>query len=780
MLTAVPVFSQENNAEGAEEKVKDKAKSTSVFKMGEIVVRDRALASLEEASTTTEITEEEIKARGDKTLDQALQVVPGMNVYQGQKGQQGFTLRGFKHDKVVILVDGIPFEEIYDGGGGDISRIPVMNASKIVVNRGVSSALYGARGTFGTINVITQKPDVMYTKVSAEYGIVNDYMVNLSHGAPIGNFYYSINGSFMSSNGYDVSGKLTKSERKKWFNKLTSKLGSTKTADSVMATNHALKNYVDGGDSWDHTKYRRYYLSGKAGYNFTENLEAGVSASYYQNEQLFLGFYPNALSSYSYNDHEKDPDPARFEWSIADNSGKKSIFQQRDWEWDEDYRYDVSPYINFEAGDFSVRASMFYVSQMNSLIYWNDPDLSQSGTIGDANKKVSLGWLPSKVYENSYGFYIYPTYKITSWNKLSGVLHYRAENYEKKEQELAPTGETINASFNGTYDTTSEMSASYVTVGIEDEMKFKTGAGDLGITAGVSYDAQKFDKFKKPGKPNGTFPDKDSMIWGTNDSFNPVAGVMYEPIKDLLVFRGSAGLKVEFPTLHQISDNDKAGVTEEIKPEKSYNGNIGAEVFFFNKALSFRNDYFYTRFEDKIESLYDESNNRYNMNIKGRTMQGLESTVAFNFKDIFNVADINVSQSYVFIHARDNDNSVATQGKYVENTPEHQFITQILFDFVTGTSLNIWGNVKLNERLYVMKKLPTNPVDPAEDATYSTKYFTTIKLHNPVMFNVKISQKIMDNYEVYVMFKNIFDDYNADPFNPGPGFGFSIGGSASF
>lgn len=35
------------------------------------------------------------------------------------------------------------------------------------------------------------------------------------------------------------------------------------------------------------------------------------------------------------------------------------------------------------------------------------------------------------------------------------------------------------------------------------------------------------------------------------------------------------------------------------------------------------------------------------------------------------------------------------------------------------------------------------------------------------MFNVKLSQKIMEKFEFYVLCKNIFDDYNGDPFNPG-------------
>jgi outer membrane cobalamin receptor len=768
MLSGAALYSQavttdEKAAEKTTEKSAEKKKNpTKAFEMGEIVVKDRAIANIEDASTTTEISDKDIKARGDKTLDQSLSGVPGMNVYQGQKGQMGFTLRGFRQDKVVLLVDGLPFEEIYDGGGGDISRIPVMNASKIVVNRGVSSALYGARGTFGTINVITKKPEEMYTNISAEYGQYDNYMLNVSHGAPIGDFFYWLTASVMNSGGYSVSKKLDADKRKEWFKKLTNSdvYGAGYDYDSLYAANTSLQNYIDGGDSWDHTEYRKYYVSGKAGYNITDNVEVGISAGYYQNEQLFLGFYPNAVNLY------KDSTGA---WSSDPSQSK--IFQQRDWEWKDDYRYDVSPYINFKSGDFSLRANAFYVEQMNSLIYWNDPNLSQSSV---------PSWDPSKHYETSYGFYCYSTYKIASWNKVSSVIHYRIEDFEKKEQ--------LNTDLNSAYQKTKEMSASYITVGFEDEMKFNTAAGDLGVTIGASYDAQKLSDIagrtdgadagsSNVGEPwvSGENPDEASTIWGTNDSFNPVVGVLYEPLKDFLLVRGSAGMKVEFPNLHQMADNDKVGITEEIKPEKSYNGNIGVELFFFEKALSFRNDYFYTRFVDKIEKVYDDATGLdFNTNIDGRTMQGVESTVSINVKNLISIADMTFLQSYVYTYARDDDDSSVTKGEDVQECPEHQFITQILFDFITGTSLNIWGNYKMNEKLYVMK------YDLDGAGTYTTDCYKTVKLHDPLMFNIKISQKIMEKYEVYISCKNIFDDYNADPFNPGPGRMFYIGGSAEF
>lgn len=769
ILTTSGLYSQEAvNTDTASEKVSEKADQkkkapTKTFEMGEIVVKDRAIANIEDASTTTEITDKDIKARGDKTLDQSLQQVPGMNVYQTRKGQAGFTMRGFRQSKVVLLVDGLPFEEIYDGGGGDISRVPVMNASKIIVNRGVSSALYGARGTFGTINVITKKPEDIFTGVSAEYGEHNNYMINVSHGAPIGDFYYWITASMMNSDGYNVSKKLDSDKRQEWFKKLTAYDVYSLDYNNILnsATNPALRNYINGGNSWDHTEYRKYYVSGKAGYNFTDSVEGGVSASYYQNKQLFLGYNPNALNTYEITTAGVG------RWKA--NPTADNIFEQRAFEWEEDYRYDISPYINFNLGDFSVRTSVFYVEQMNNLYYWKDLDHALI---------YSNGWKPSKHNEASYGLYIYPTYKVASWNKVSSVIHYRKENFKKEQQDLVSFVPT------GPYYKVRDMDASYITLGIEDEMKFKTDGGDIGLTIGASYDAQKFDSFKKRSSStdpytDGLLPDEDSILWGSVDSINPVAAILYEPFKDFIIIRGSAGMKVEFPSLSQISDNDKALVTEKLKAERSINYNIGFELFFLDKVFSFRNDYFYTEFKDKLEKIRDpEGGPELVMNIDGRTMQGVESTVAVNIKKLFSVVDTSISQSYVYTHARDNDDSYVTRGKHVEECPEHQFITQLLFEFVTGTSLNIWGNYKMNEKFYVMKSNPSSTTATVGD--FSTAYFKTVELHDPLMFNVKLSQKIMEKFEFYVLCKNIFDDYNADPFNPGPGRMFYVGGSAEF
>ncbi len=70
-------------APGQTEKKKDdnSKESTSAFTIGEIVVRDRAIPNIEDASTTTEISGKDIENRGDKSLGDSLQMVPGVIVY---------------------------------------------------------------------------------------------------------------------------------------------------------------------------------------------------------------------------------------------------------------------------------------------------------------------------------------------------------------------------------------------------------------------------------------------------------------------------------------------------------------------------------------------------------------------------------------------------------------------------------------------------------------------------------------------------------------------------
>jgi outer membrane receptor for monomeric catechols len=137
----LPLFSQEVAQPQIQEQKKAETaapkRAPSTFVIGEVVVRDKHSLNIEDASTTTTITGEEIKQRSDKSLADSLQMVPGVVVSQTAKGFTGFSMRGFQHERIAILIDGIPVLDPYYGGGNtDISKHPVQNVDKIVVNRG--------------------------------------------------------------------------------------------------------------------------------------------------------------------------------------------------------------------------------------------------------------------------------------------------------------------------------------------------------------------------------------------------------------------------------------------------------------------------------------------------------------------------------------------------------------------------------------------------------------------------------------------------------------------
>jgi len=782
ILTTSGLYSQEAvNTDTASEKVSEKADQkkkapTKTFEMGEIVVKDRAIANIEDASTTTEITSEDIKARNEKTLGDSLKMVPGIQVTTAAKGNTNFSLRGFDQDKVVVLVDGIPINDVYEATF-DISQIPVVNVSKIVVNRGVASALYGANGAIGSINVVTKKPEQMFTQVNAEYGQHENYMLNVANGSPIGDAYYWITGSVINSGGYEVSEKLDKNERRKWFDKLVRYDLYGYTYDTV--TLQAKDDYVNDTGLWNHTEFTKYQVAGKIGYNFTEKIEAGISSSYNHNEQKSNTFKANCMSSY-YDDSNEWSSPAGHQFNMP-TKPNRDVFQNRAFYWPEKYDFTVSPYFNGEFGNLTVKANIFYYKQYTDLegyaiqdhsIYMFPPSIDASST----NPYHSI-WT-----EQSYGVNVYPSVKIADWNKLNFALTYRSDSHTEEEKAMSQAlSPDIWAVHGGDKYKTKYLAADFITFAVEDEINLNK---KIEITAGISYDAQNFtdnkDRISDSEYSNAYKAKEDSMFWGTRDSFNPVVAVVWNTVEDVLKLRAAASSKTKFPTLSAYSDIEDSLSDKEIKPERSYNGNLGFEITPAGELINFRADYFYSKFDDKIEEVYsDDFGDDIYTNIDGVTSQGVEATISSKAKRVGGIVDISSSLSYTYVHARIDTNitdSDINKGDKLESTPEHMFALDLRFDFITDTSVNVYGQHTRNQIMYAMKSAPITGVA----TPYSTEYFKEVELHNPYMFNVKLSQKIMEKFEVYVLCKNIFDDYNADPFNPGPGRMFYIGGSAEF
>jgi iron complex outermembrane receptor protein len=766
-----------------QDKPDSKTEIKTEYQLEEIVVKERRIKDIEKnvtvkGSTTTEITSEDIEARSDKVLKDVLYQVPGIQVSTQRKGTTQFFMRGYDMSKVAILVDDIPLIDSYTGTM-DIDNIGLLDVSEIVVSRGTTSALYGTRGGVGSINLIRKKPTKMYTDFSAEYGEHNNFVTSVSHGAPVGNFYYQFSALYDKSDGYDVSDNLGRQEREEWLRKLSryDLYGFKLKNIYAHPGSSAAAYYLNDTETWDHTEHEQYKLNGKAGYHITPDLEIGTSLFYNQTEKETSSYFTDMRSMYTYDNYAKKND-----WRLPDTT---YILRNISGRWPNYDDYAISPYLIYEKGKFGVKANAYFYENSNKFMAYDDPLERVLAYNRDVNTMTWSIWT-----SQTYGFNIYPSYKFSSWNKLNLALSYYVSNHKEEEQAYnAESTKTIKSYGTDKYEML-YIEAGYLTFAIEDEMRIKE---NIELTLGVSYDSQDLKKYQRKSGIDGStqmedqyLVSNDSMLCGTRDSFNPVAGIVYEPVKDFLKLKAAASKKTSFPTLQAYSNtespyrtsSDLGSSNVSLKPEKMLNANLGFELSFFHKQLTWGADYFYSKYDDKITRIYITKIDDYiYRNIDSAVIHGAETTLNFNLMDVFNIADVSVSSTYTYVLARnltDVEDSFINKGIQLEKLPEHKFTFDFRAHFKTDTSLIIFGNFEFNQIQYVMASRP------AVNSAFSTSYFYAQKLHDPLKIDVKLSQKIYKNYEVYIMCKNILDDYNADPFNPGPGRMWYAGIKASF
>ncbi|HPS59540.1 MAG TPA: TonB-dependent receptor plug domain-containing protein [Spirochaetota bacterium] len=756
----------------------DVKKKTRSFENGGIVVKGDEEATIDKATMQKVVTEKDIEAHNDKGLNDTLDTVPGFQIYQHGKGHVRFRMRGFEMPYVAILVDGIPLADVYEANL-DISKIPVLNAAEIIINRGTCSALYGTTGTIGSINVVSKKPLGLYAKSSIELGLNGDYTINMAQGDAAENFYYWVTAYIEKEEPFDVSAKLTKSERLKWYDRFFPDFGYTNTttplADSLYLT--------DTGE-WPHQESFKYNIAGKAGYQVFDNLEAGINASYTESEALR---YSNDISTTNIATHTGST--GAFLWSFPTN---KYGLSAGAFNWRDTYTVNLSPYVSFDNGDLKVRANVFYIYNYEFLDGYADAD--------ETTAIRGWGGAHSNWDNTSAGFNIFPSYKLNKLNNISTSILFRWDRHEEKvEADPQFASNTSNSNWpywaayhaaGDDYDflTVKDMTAEQLTFGIEDDIDFGQYNIPVNVSIGISYDAQNFDTYKKRNRSGSDYTNysysplddqyivkDDSTLWGTRDSFNPVIGVVYEPVKDFLLLRTSFSKKSKLPTMTQYASVSGSSMDTGLKTEKSYNTNAGFEFFFLDKAVSFRTDYFFTRFDDRLATIYDSTTFvKTYTNIKGENHQGVEAVIAAAFDDVLGIMSVDTECSYTYLHVRNLDTgsqeSDVYKGKKLTDIPEHQVNIDFRFKFITNTSLNIFGSYTANAIKYAMASVPAASSDP-----YSTSYYKEVSLHDPLMINIKISQTFMERYEVFAVCKNVMDDYAADPFNPGPGRQFSFG-----
>ncbi len=735
----------------------------NVFTVGEVVVTDRKAANIEQAGTTSSVSGEEIDRRGDKTLDQTVEHIPGMQVYTHNKGHTRLRLRGYDQDYVVVLIDGIPMNDVY-ATDIDLTSIPVMNVARVVVNRGVSSALYGTDGAVGSINVVTRKPERLFANGKAEWGLYNNGTYSLAHGAPLGRFYYWLTGTIVTSDGFVPSARLDAARRREWFDKIIRYDLYGKTFDELEFP--ARDQYLGDTGRWDHANMDDYNVAAKAGYSFLPEWEVGLSSSFFYREGETNTYEPGCMSDYNIA-QQKWRSNRRPNFTGDQTAVKDFALRNRAFVWPEVYRVTVSPYLDGRVGDFSLRlAPFFFFGHARQVGYGaTDHHLTKGYTALFTDRKDPNAYDPFwdiKDY-GSYGFRLLPSYQIGA-HRLTLGAHWRTDLFLEEGQAISAQKSPNITALVGTspYDV-SDLSAQRLSLALEYE---STLFDRLKLSAGVSYDAQILGDFRiRSGMDYSShyIARDESMILGTRDSLNPVAGLVFEPVTDLLLLRAAGSVKTRFPTLGDYDKVTDESLDQDLRPERSYNANVGFELLFLDRALSLRSDYFHSTVTDRIARVSSEEPP---VNVKRMTTHGVETIVTGKSPMLFKVFDLAASLSHAYVRARNHDDSPeesVNMGELVAFTPEHQVSFDLHVGFSFGTALDVFATYLYGASTYVMAEAPD------EFAPYDTRYFTTVLLNDPLMLSLKLSHELLDHFRVYVLARNVLDDYSMDPFNPGAG-----------
>ncbi len=243
-----------------------------------LVTATRTEKSVEDApGSVSVVTAAEMKKRNIQSLDEALNLLPG--VFDNRiKGLMGTTsrvsFRGLSGAaRSLMLLDGMPLNDAYSASQ-PWAGLYNQNFSQIEVVRGPSSSLYGGNAMGGVINLMSRMPEKREFSLSSGYGdrlesdtgMGNLWSTYASYGDKIGKFRLYTAFGYRATRGYPtglVLGSSAPTAESGIF-------GATPTTDNKGKTKYLVGDTGDNG-WWDYSAAIRaqYDLSDTANIRFS-------------------------------------------------------------------------------------------------------------------------------------------------------------------------------------------------------------------------------------------------------------------------------------------------------------------------------------------------------------------------------------------------------------------------------------------------------------------------------------------------------------------------------
>ncbi len=145
-------------------------------KLEDIIVTSATKTSQKIEDVTSNInviTAQEIEERHYTTVTEALNSLPGIDF--NSNGGIGHTsniyVRGFDSKRILVLIDGIRYNDVTSTSGAPFEHIMINNIEQIEVIKGAQSGIWGADASAGVINIITKKAQQgLHFEASQEFG----------------------------------------------------------------------------------------------------------------------------------------------------------------------------------------------------------------------------------------------------------------------------------------------------------------------------------------------------------------------------------------------------------------------------------------------------------------------------------------------------------------------------------------------------------------------------------------------------------------------------------
>ncbi|HPP88540.1 MAG TPA: TonB-dependent receptor, partial [bacterium] len=225
------------------------------------------------AAPTIKITADKILELNAQNIGESFKFSQSTIFRQGRlKREYYLNVRGLDQEQIVVLVDGMPLNQPYDGVL-DLQNIMTADIAEASLIKGSASPIYGGQGIAGVLNIITKKSADKNGHINFQYGTANSKKIDFNLSKKINKFNFFIAGNYNTADYQKLSENYT----------IRNLFGDTQT------------HYIDD-KKLNNTDYIKRSFSFKTIYDLSNKSVVGFTTEYYNND---LGVAPHFVTNIS-------------------------------------------------------------------------------------------------------------------------------------------------------------------------------------------------------------------------------------------------------------------------------------------------------------------------------------------------------------------------------------------------------------------------------------------------------------------------------------------------